>query len=272
MADVLPASDAVMTAMPEPQPEEAEAAAVSPPLDGVAAAVAEPDLEKVEVEGDYRWTSQDGEAEGLLRLRPGGQFWHAVHRATSERGRIVGSGSRSRRRAKPPAQTNIWKAYKGDFGPAGERDGVQDLAGDYEEIDIWEIAESLGSWVPVELSGDGSHAALGRAVLLTCEHWHWKSSHPTAPSSLRPTEASRDELDAMVDAGQLILCYSASQDKSTGVKTLELQMQSDRIVGPADSPSSKLPRHIRMRSVQAAFQTLGFARLYEQRPGEVPPS
>merc|ERR1711933_254074 len=98
-------------------------------------------------------------------------------------------------------------------------------------------------------------------VLLTCEHRSWKSSHPTAPSAFRPAEEGREELDRLIEAGSVALCYTIRSRSSTvnGVakdtRCLELQAHFDPAVVGCDGPV--VSRHARMRSMQAAVQSLG---------------
>jgi len=205
--------------------------------------------------GDYQWASTDGLTQGILRVKPGGQWWHAVHRAATERGRVIEPGSKAaRRRAEQPGpDTKIWKAYKGDFGASGQQSSLEDLTGRYEEVDVWEISESLGSWSICDRQ-EGS----APMVLLTLEHWSWKSSHPNAPSVLQPTEDCKAELESMAAGGQLALCYVIGRCDETGASRLELQMPFTACA----EPGGGLQRRARMRSVQAACQTLGFAKNY----------
>mmetsp|Transcript_47213 Transcript_47213/g.109205 ORF Transcript_47213/g.109205 Transcript_47213/m.109205 type:complete len:281 (-) Transcript_47213:32-874(-) len=214
-----------------------------------------------DVSGDYRWKLLDG-TESILRLRAGGLWWHAVHRFTKERCRIVDDNAQERRNAKPTLETKIWREYKGDFGLKREQSGFEELVGEYREVEVWEIAECLGSWTTVRQTVDEGAPASDAVVLLTCENWSWKASHPTAPLALRPTEDCRRELNEMVDASQLALCYSVSRDPASGGRRLDLNMQYDGTNREGSVPSQAVPRHIRMRSLQAAFQTLGFARSY----------
>lgn len=215
------------------------------------------------IAGDYKFTSSDGQTEVLLRLRAGGQFWHAAHRRAVERCRVSASAES---RAGIDEPENVWRAYK-DFERGMLRssgDALLHAGREYQSVPVWEIAESLGSWralpddqgTPATSSTDTgtSIGSLGRLLELTCTHWSWKCSHDSAPSNFKPTPEGEEELDAMVDAGQLVLCYSASA--GNGARLLQLQAQ---VCSPAQAG---LTRHARMRNMQAAFQTLGFASAY----------
>jgi len=208
-----------------------------------------------DLHGDYQWASIDGLTQGILRLKPGGQWWHAVHRSAKERGRVIEPGSQAaRRRAeKPGLDTKIKSALKGDFSAPGQQSTLEDLTGRYEEVDVWEISESLGSWSLCDLQ-EGS----APMVLLTLEHWSWKSSHPTAPSVLQPTEDCKIELENMAAMGQLTLCYAIGRCHEKAVSKLDLQMP---FTASSESGAGS-QRRARMRSVQAACQTLGFAKSY----------
>eukprot|EP00434_Breviolum_minutum_P014477 symbB.v1.2.012766.t1/scaffold888.1/size154975/3 len=119
-----------------------------------------------------------------------------------------------------------------------DRDLESLTTGDFQEIQVWELAEALGTW-QVDQHG----------ATLTCQHWSWKCSHPGAPMVLEPSMENRQQLDHLLELEELQLCYVANG------RSIDLQTKGH--------PSWDLQqRHQRLRSLQAAFQTLGFARSY----------
>ncbi|CAK0844721.1 unnamed protein product [Prorocentrum cordatum] len=224
-----------------------------------------------EAAGDYAWRSEDGQVEALLRLRENGQWWHAVHRQARERGRVVHRGE-SQPEPNRQEENNVWRAYK-DFS-RGATDSASDEAqrrrffGEYEDVSVWEIVEALGCWQQVE-PAQGCAPETSGALLLTCDSWHIRSSHPSAPAVFRPTEEGRKEIDAMMEAGQLLLCYVLG-DAGAGTRSLELQAHFEAAPPQAAVPS--VPRGVGQpparrpprRGLQLAFQALGFARRYQR--------
>lgn len=246
-------------------------------------ALVEPD-----VSGDYSWRSPDDGKEGLLRLHAGGQWWHAVHRTSTERGRVVDP---SMRRGPSQQAVNIVRAYK-DFDFVGRDAGdarrtLQELAGEYQTLEVWETAEALGSYRLLRTGGSW-------ALVLQCQHCSWRSNFLTAPLELRPSDEARAEVEGMIDADQLVLCYSV--DEVSRQLKLLLNLDADAVAvsppaqteTPADAgadiafrgdetapspspepamkaPDAFLPRHALLRSVQAAFQNLGFSRAYDRK-------
>merc|ERR1712232_1099006 len=111
-------------------------------------------------------------------------------------------------------------------------------------------------------------------VLLTCSNCSWKTNHPNAPLVLRPAEDSRAEIEDMINAGQVYLCYSTRHDEHTGERMLDLSFNIDDVCElSGDSlaiAGAAASRRTRLRNFQAAFQTLGFARSYKaQAPSTV---
>lgn len=89
------------------------------------------------ISGDFKWKSADGKKEVVLRLQPGGKWWHAVHL---------------------------------------ERPGTS-LAShiNWDESATWDMVESLGRWrlVNVPVSDDVMPNSV--AARLTCESCRWAS-------------------------------------------------------------------------------------------------
>merc|ERR1712187_639705 len=155
-----------------------------------------------------------------------------------------------------------------------------DFRGEFEDVTIWEIAESLGFWWRVGRNCcEGTTAAAGSSkeapalesgelVILRCGSWHWRTSHPTAPLTLRPTDEVSAEIDSMIDASQLLLCFATRRCSRTGMRLLELQSRlqtpEEALLGASAESASSSTRHKRLRSLQAALQTLGFARTYQK--------
>lgn len=200
-----------------------------------------------EIAGNYSASSPDGAVQSRLRLQPGGTWWHSAHRSAEEKLRIL--AARSPKEKESQKYRSFVKAYKDSaFEEIPPDRSLDSYAGDFESVAVWELAEALGSWE----ASDGPSGET--ALALRCEHWSWKCSHPAAPMVLRPSEDGRRELDDVVEAGQLQLCYALRRD-GAGTRCLELQTSGH--------PSWDLQqRHQRLRSLQAAFQTLGFGRCY----------
>lgn len=210
--------------------------------------------------GDYQWRTED--SEGILRLRPNGQWWHAVHRTSTARGRVLEPGEK--RRGAPALNTKIMRAYKRygleDSDEEVDKEQLRKLEGTFEEISVWELAESTGSWREVQVASEhGKHVA----VLLTCEHCTWKTNYPDAPLSLCPGAEGQAEVDAMVDDGQLVLCYVLQLTDELASKSLMLHMDLSTVCEWTGSALQAASRHKRLRNMQTAFQTLGFARAYD---------
>eukprot|EP00435_Cladocopium_sp_Y103_P025106 s1824_g6.t1 len=187
-----------------------------------------------DVAGDYSYRSPDG-LESRLRLQPGGTWWHSTYRSSHERIRLTAASAKSQK------YRSFVKAYKDsafeEIPPARDLESL--ATGDFQEVQVWELAEALGTW---QLDQHGA--------ILTCQHWSWKCSHPGAPMVLEPSLETRQQLNQLLDSEELQLCYVATAERS-----MELQTKGH--------PSWDLQqRHQRLRSLQAAFQTLGFARSY----------
>merc|ERR1712008_62661 len=123
--------------------------------------------------------------------------------------------------------------------------------------DPWEQAEALGSWQLLQLPRGG-----GQAVLLNCESCRWASDldscrHPR----LRPLAKARQELDTIVTAGRLALCYTVRHCDTMGPVTLEMLLLHDF------SLSGLLSTPARVSAARAAVETLGFRMVYGK--GEV---
>lgn len=148
------------------------------------------------IAGDFKWTSIDGKHEGILRLQPSGQWWHAVH-------------------------IRLARAWLDQT--------------ESDDSATWEMAESLGSWRLIDLPSASDSTPNGAAVLLSCMSCR-RAAHRKrgvsskllggmAPSSLKPY------LDKLVDQGQVNLCYAVRWCPMTGQRSLKLCMEPG---GPVD--------------------------------------
>lgn len=234
---LLPPAEAESSAAPDTAQHDADAggsaapgstAAEAPmPPGSVAFSCWDPDLP-----GDYRWHDASNEVECVLRLCSNGQWWHAAHRSSTERGRVLAPGVERPGGPAPPRDVRIHKVYKEQKTRADAMD-LSRLKGDYVEFLVWELAESMGSWrevaatvfVPAGVAdADGGSPAAGSsdeapvearqvaAVLLTVEHCNWKANFPNATLSLCPAGEMRAEVDALVAAGQVAFCYAFGRD------------------------------------------------------------
>lgn len=190
--------------------------------------------DEVDISGDYGYISPDG-LQSRLRLKPGGTWWHSAYRSSHERVRLS-----AKAKERSHKYRSFVKAYKDsafeEIPP--DRDLESLASGEFQELCVWELAEALGTW---QIDQHGA--------TLTCQHWSWKCSHPGAPMVLEPSLENRHQLDELLEAEELQLCYVHAD------RALELQTKGH--------PSWDLQqRHQRLRSLQAAFQTLGFARSY----------
>lgn len=196
-------------------------------------------------------------------MRPTGQWWHAAHRSSTERGRVVDPKARKTKKAEQPV--SIHKAYKDWDYEEDEAADLSQLGGNYEEFNIWELVETIGSWREVQISSEtmtatGSTPMPG--VLLICENCSWKSNYPNAPLVYHPSKDGEAEVDAMLDEGQLVLCFIARTCEETGSKRLELHMDLSTVCERTGAGVEESAGHSRLRSLQTAFQTLGFTRAY----------
>lgn len=222
-----------------------------------------------DISGDYRWANPSEEVECILRVRQTGEWWHAAHRSSTERGRIVDPKAPK----KQQGPVDIRKAYKEhDFEE--ESSDLKQHEGNYHEFSVWEMAETTGSWRQVQIwsgveaEGEEPPAAL-MGVLLTCQLCSWKSNFPNAPLVYTPSEDGQAEVDSMLESGQLVLCFVYRPEDESGGSRLELHMDLSTVFEWTGDQVQSLPRHARLRSVQTAFQTLGFAREYAgQRKGQ----
>jgi len=241
---------------------EAESPAV-PTVPSVPS-IPEPEEEDLFV-GDFTWHSPDASSESTLRLRQGGQWWHGAHCTTKERALVV----RPEKKKESLGLQDRLKAMFGTFEDEEAPDPAQASAAEnmeFSDVNIWEMAESLGSWRVVPSSASSVGEAPERPIaVLTCDHCRWTSDHPTATLRMRPAAEQREEIDAMVDEGKLILYFAFFEPAEPGGKRrLELQMTSDGLLAVEGSSEEGQPRHARLRSVQTAVQTLGFTRTYDQ--------
>jgi len=219
--------------------------------------------------GDYTWRSQETQSEGILRLRPNGQWWHAIHRHAKERGRIVDPQNQRSNRPAPPV--DVRRAYK-EHTDEPDAHALDELQGKYEEFEVWEMAECLGSWQEVLIPGaivdgsqDGQVPQPGHGVLLFCEHCEWKTNFPNAPLSLHPDKEGKEEVHEMVSAGSIKLCYALRSNLPTGDTVLEFLMTSGDVCDAGELAVTGAQRRAHTKSVQVAFQTLGFGRKYTQQ-------
>jgi hypothetical protein len=224
----------------------------------------------LEVAGDYHWCANEDKVECVLRLMPSGQWWHAAHRSSTERGRIVDPKARTNKDEKA---VDIRKAYKNFDYEEDEAADLTKLGGDFEEFQVWEIAETLGSWQHVQISSEtmsstGAEPLPG--VLLKCENCSWKTNFPNAPLVYHPSKDCEDEVDAMLEAGQPVLCFVRRTCDETGNKSLELHMDLSTVSDSAGAKLQDAPTQTRLRSLQTAFQTFGFTRAYKE--GQPPKS
>mmetsp|Transcript_54776 Transcript_54776/g.116969 ORF Transcript_54776/g.116969 Transcript_54776/m.116969 type:complete len:327 (-) Transcript_54776:195-1175(-) len=286
------------------------------------------------LEGDYYWRSEDGASEVVLKLTGNQQWWHAAHRKAEERCRVAAKNGHHHQ-----SPQNILRAYKDFDIDGGRRTSVAEsgLSGHYEPVAIWEIAECLGSWSLLDLA-EYRHQTPPNTealVLLSCKHWNWKCSHPTAPSILRPTDEGAAQLDQLLENDDLTLCYAvlpfestagaaseaalagggagAADDKdvcgaAAGPPSFQLKLLPQIMPPPSSPPAAAAPpnlrspdaaaaatgkaareaaataagtyygggglsagapfaqtsKHSRLRSMQCAFQTLGFERSYKR--------
>jgi hypothetical protein len=145
---------------------------------------------------------------------------------------------------------------------------MQQFSGEYEEVAVWEIVEAIGRWQRVEVTNGGAVAS--EALLFSCESWHLRCSHPSAPMVFRPSDDGRKEIDAMMEEKQLQLCY-VPRSRQDGQRALALQarfeLASAHSVG-ADPAVVTQPQHTRSRGLQLAFQALGFTKLYIDKSEE----
>lgn len=208
--------------------------------------------------GVFSATSADGETEVTLRLTPTGRFSRAAHRSSKERCRMVssslgGSAAMSRRR-RQEQRVNVAKAYK-LFDRGSDTDSgavLEEYIGEYKPVEVWELSETIGSCRVVGGDGAADERPTSLHVALHCEGFNWKCSYATAPSIMRPSESSGAEWDALVESGQLVLCYTLRRDNAddpSALPVIELQMQADAMGGVEGIER----RHARLRSMQAAF-------------------
>lgn len=224
-------------------------------------------ISSAEIAGDYRWTDPDDGVECILRMRSTGEWWHAAHRQTIERGKIVDKAQKDKKKQK---LVNIHKAYK-EHGTAYEEDETVDdlksLKADYEEFEIWELVETTGCWREVQVSvADGASYKARMGVLLTCRSSNWKTNFPNAPLVFCPPSKDRqDEVDSMLDSGNMVLCFvhhaACDENRGSGGR-LELHMDLSTVSEWTGAVMQEIPRHTRNRTMQTAFQMLGFARTY----------
>lgn len=166
--------------------------------------------------GDFTWKSDDFQDESVLRLQACGTWWHAAHRQR-------------------PLKNKQWRP--------GGRDSI-----------AWDMAESLGSWHVEPLIGHDGNVSNGTGILLQFETCRWTSGNPGGPdaeSSLRPDAGCGADLDSMVNAGSISLCYGVGLCVSTGRRMLVLQ--TDHAVATGCDVS-----------LQATVKGLGLARSYRQ--------
>mmetsp|Transcript_12627 Transcript_12627/g.25688 ORF Transcript_12627/g.25688 Transcript_12627/m.25688 type:complete len:311 (+) Transcript_12627:101-1033(+) len=187
--------------------------------------------EQEAIAGDFRYLSPNGLYEAILRLQPGGKWWHSAHCQTVDRG----------------ANTDWW----------------------YREVateSVWEMAESLGSWRVEPLFEDGE--ANGIAVVLQCESCRWvggKQSSLDGSSKLRLDDQQGCCLDSLIGSGQVALCYAMRWSPATGKRSLILQMEAREASHAGHSgPGVADPRE----AFQLAVQGLGFARCYQHQQPE----
>eukprot|EP00927_Polykrikos_kofoidii_P085168 TRINITY_DN9188_c0_g1_i2.p1 TRINITY_DN9188_c0_g1~~TRINITY_DN9188_c0_g1_i2.p1 ORF type:complete len:560 (+),score=79.48 TRINITY_DN9188_c0_g1_i2:97-1680(+) len=216
--------------------------------------------------GEYVWHSEDGSTDGVIRIKKGGQWWHCVHRRATERCRIVNADTKQR----SDDPVNVAKAYK-EFGlglleRSSPEEDIKRLSGDYKDIEVWEIAECVGSWrqdVAEEAKTDPEIARASRAgiVYLTCATCSWKSNCPGAPLALRPNEEFRTEIEDMLADSHIVLRYRQGRCHATLTDFLHYDASPSN-VAPNDESPEALSRHAQKRCLQAAFQTLGFSARY----------
>lgn len=151
------------------------------------------ELSEDDIAGDYQWRSRDGLREGVLRLRPGGQWWHAAHRSTS--GNHAMGPEAVAATSLGMNETSHWKGKMAN--------GTK----------TWEMAESLGSWRKVP----------GNVILLTCDYCRWASEKPDAPLVLRPSRQRMLEMDDLVASGMVVFHYVPSKCSASGRRRLDLK-------------------------------------------------
>jgi len=186
-------------------------------------------------------------SEATLRIQPNGQWWHAAHLSRRERAKVMSSRTVVRK---------CW--YRSESRSQSESsvisDGLQDLSSvgssQGEDVDVWEMAESLGSWEAVRLS-TGSWG-----ILLTCEHCRWSSDRPSATPRLRPAPQMRKDTEKLLDSGKYIICFALS---GAEVGRGCLKLESSQL-----PPVEGLTKQAFQRNVQVAYQALGFARSYDE--------
>mmetsp|Transcript_77137 Transcript_77137/g.218287 ORF Transcript_77137/g.218287 Transcript_77137/m.218287 type:complete len:352 (-) Transcript_77137:107-1162(-) len=151
--------------------------------------------DNIGIAGDFSWRSPDGKQEAILRLQPGGKWWHAAHAVT----------------AKGPLRRNLWQ-------PADT---------DLKSHKDWQMAESIGSWrVEPTFCANGEDPD-GVAVVLLCETCRWTSSDACGsdkPAKFRPDLMHGLHLAAMVELGQVVLPYAVRWCPTSGRPSLYLQM------------------------------------------------
>lgn len=189
----------------------------------------------IDIAGDYRWTSADGECEAILRLQPDGRWWHAAQR-----------------QHKMTVPGEWWH-----FSTYVEVEGTR----------VWEMAESSGTWAPAPIPCEDDDAdpashpfgPKGLIVLLTCENCRWKSDSPDdIPAQLRPATEDRAEVEEAIADNRLCLCYAVCWASRTRHRSLSLEAGLSTIGGTTD--------------IWLVVEALGFARDYHhirEKPNHV---
>lgn len=147
---------------------------------------------------------------------------------------------------------------------AAHHSSTQQMQPGAKDVELWEMAESVGSWSLVARSRvEGAVSPSSSGVMLFFESCRWTAAHPEAQLRLRPAPKDREETEELCASGSLVACFAVTECDQTGERQLELLVEPEPLstVNGEQAPGAPSPEQW-ARAVQVAYHSCGVVKQY----------